>query len=106
MLRVRMLRVQPDRVEQLRAWFRELGARRSEVLATFEQEGTRAEAVHLLSGAEGLVLVYVMEVDDLEKAQRAFAASTLPIDAEHKRVMKACCDGSVVSELLFECSPS
>jgi hypothetical protein len=104
MLRVRMLRVPHDRVEELRTWFRELAARRSEVLETFAQEGTRAEAVHLLSGGDGPVLVYVMDVDDAEKAQRAFASSTLPIDAEHKRVMKACCEGSAEAEVLFECS--
>jgi hypothetical protein len=47
-----------------------------------------------------------MEVDDVEKARHAFATSTSPIDSEHKRVMKACCDGSAESEVLFECSRS
>lgn len=70
MLRVRMIRVHHDRVERLRAWFRELSSRRAEVLTTFNQEGTRAESVHLLPGSEGPVLVYVMEIDDPEKAHR------------------------------------
>ena len=104
MLRVRMVRVQADRVADLRDWFRELDSRRSEVLATFEQEGTRAESVHLVPGANGPILVYVMEVDDPERARRAFQASTLPIDVEHKRTMKACCAGPFEAELLFECS--
>lgn len=106
MLIVRTLRIAHDRVAELRTWFRELSARRPEVLETFAQEGTRAEVVHLLSGADGPVLVYVMDVDDVEKAQRAFAASTLPIDVEHKRVMKACSAGPAKSELLFQCSRS
>jgi len=104
MLQVRMLRVHSDRFADLRAWFRDLDARRSEVLATFEQEGTRAESVHLVPGADGPILVYVMDVDDPERARRAFQASTLQIDIEHKRVMKACCDGPVEAELLFACS--
>lgn len=104
MLRVRMVRVHNDRVQDLRAWFRELQSRRSEVLATFEQEGTRAESAHLVPGADGPILVYVMDIDDPERARQAFATSTVPIDIEHKRVMKACCDGPFEAELLFECS--
>jgi hypothetical protein len=60
--------------------------------------------VHLLSGVDGPVLLYVMDVDDVEKAQRAFATSKLPIDVEHKRVMRACSLGPAESEVLFECS--
>ena len=106
MLRVRMVRVHADRVVDFRAWFRELASRRSEVLETFEQEGTRAESVHLVRSADGPLLVYVMDVDDPERARRAFQASTLQIDVEHKRAMKACCDGPYEAELLFECSTS
>ena len=104
MLRVRIVRVHSDRVAELRAWFRELDSRRSEVLATFEQEGTRAESVHLVPSADGPVLLYAMEVEDFEKARQAFEASTLPIDLEHKAIMRACCNGPFEAELLFECS--
>lgn len=104
MIRVRFVKVRPDKVEQLREWFGELGRRKSEVLATFEQESTRAERVHLLSTATGPVLVYVMDVTDPEKASAAFKSSTLPIDVEHKAAMTACCIGPADAELLFECS--
>ena len=104
MIRVRFVKVRPDKVDELREWFAELGRRKLEVLATFEQESTRAERVHLLSTATGPVLVYVMDVADPEKATEAFRSSTLPIDVEHKAAMKACCAGPVDAELLFECS--
>ena len=104
MLLVRMLNVRPERVDQLRAWFRELTSRRQEVLATFAQEGTRAETAHLLHGSEGPVLVYVADVQDLDAARNAYAASRLPIDAQHKSVLKECCQGPAETELVFECS--
>ena len=104
MIRVRFVNVRPDKVEQLREWFRELQRRKPEVLATFEQESTRAERVHLLSTASGPVLVYVMDVADPEKARAAFRSSTLPIDVEHKAAIQACCSGPAEAELLFECS--
>jgi hypothetical protein len=104
LIRVRFVKVRPDKVDELREWFGELGRRKPEVLATFEQESTRAERVHLLSTATGPVLVYVMDVADPEKAAEAFRSSTLPIDVEHKAVMRACCADPVDAELLFECS--
>jgi len=104
LIRVRFVKVRPEKVEQLRGWFSELGRRRPEVLATFEQESTRAERVHLLSTTTGPVLVYVMDVADAEKAKAAFRSSTLPIDVEHKAAIQACCIGPAEAELLFECS--
>ncbi len=74
------------------------------MLATFRQEGTRSESVHLLRGEDGPVLAYVSEVDDLAQAKRAYAESTLPIDIEHKAVMASCVDGRAAAEVLFECS--
>ena len=104
LIQVRFVRVRPEKVEQLREWFGELMRRKTEVLATFEQESTRAERVHLLTTATGPVLVYVMDVADPERAKAAFSSSTLPIDVEHKAAIKACCIGPTEAELLFECS--
>ena len=101
---VRFLRIHPDKVDRIRAWFRELQSRRSEVLATFLQEGAESESAHLLRGEDGPVLVYVMEVDDLDKARRAYAESSLAIDIEHKAVMASCANGRATTEVLFECS--
>ena len=79
-------------------------SRRSEVLETFRQEGTRSESVHLLRGKDGPVLAYVGQVDDLEEARRVFAQSTFPIDIEHKAVLASCVEGRATTELLFECT--
>jgi hypothetical protein len=42
----------------------------------------------LIEGKDGPVLVYVMEVDDVERSQQAAVESSHLIDAEHKRVMR------------------
>ena len=78
-----------DQLPALRAWMTELGRRPDEVRATFRQEGVRHEQAYLLEGASGPVLVYAIEVEDMDAAQRAYETSTLAIDAEHRSVMNA-----------------
>jgi hypothetical protein len=70
-LRVRFLKVKPDRVERLRAWMDELARRHDEVVVTFAQETVRHEAAWLLETSAGPILVYAIEADDLDEAQRA-----------------------------------
>jgi hypothetical protein len=82
----------------------ELTQRRDEVVETFRAEGTRHESAYLLQGASGPVLVYVQQVDDPEQARRAFAASQLPIDLQHKQVMAEVREGRANVELLFDLS--
>jgi hypothetical protein len=41
----------------------------------------------LIQSTDGPLLVYAIEVEDVEHAEPAYAAPTLPIDLEHKRVM-------------------
>lgn len=57
---------------------------------TFVDETVRHEQAYLLETAEGEVLVYAIELDDLERSQAAYSGSTHPIDAEHKAVMEEC----------------
>jgi hypothetical protein len=97
-------KVKPDQLDRLRSWMHELTRRRDEVLETFEQETVRHEVAYLLEGSDGPTLVYAIEAEDAEYAARAFRASTLPIDLEHKRVMAAVLDGPVDAELLYECA--
>jgi hypothetical protein len=99
-------RVKPEEVERLREWMAQVGARRPEVLATFEQEGMRHEQVYLLDVPDGPILVYAMEAADHERAAKAFLESTLPIDVEHRAVMKQVLGGPVRYELLFDCEAS
>ena len=101
MLEVVFSRVEEARVEQLRAWMEELGHREDEVLETFRNEGTRHERAFLLEGRDGPVLVYAIEAEDPERARQAYSDSTLPIDLEHRRVMREVLSGrSEVEELL------
>jgi uncharacterized protein (TIGR03085 family) len=62
--------------------------RRVEALATLVDEGCTHEQAYLIEGTEGPVVVYVMEVDDIEASQEAARSSEHPIDADHKRVME------------------
>jgi hypothetical protein len=80
----------------------ELGRRQDEVRATFANEGVRHEQAFLLESAAGPVLVYAIEVEDVEAAQQAYEASTLAIDAEHRQVMAAVLGPAAEVELLYE----
>ena len=102
MLRVSIRKVREGEVERLRAWLVQLNRRRDEVLETFAQEGVRHEQAYLLDTGSGHVLVYAMELEDEEKARAAFAASTLPIDAEHREVIDRAVGEPAGAELLYD----
>jgi uncharacterized protein DUF6176 len=103
MLEVVFRRVKDAEVDRLRAWMAELGDRTDEVRETFRQETVRHEAAFLLRGEDGPVLVYAIEAGDPAFGHRAAAASTLPIDEEHRRVMGSVLAGPAEAELLYEC---
>jgi hypothetical protein len=101
-LQVAMRRVAEGEVDRLRQWMGELMRRRDEVIETFVNEGVRHELAYLLATADGPVLVYVMEVEDPERARAAFRASSLPIDAEHKQVLSQALAEPYDAELLYD----
>lgn len=106
MLRVALKHVHPAKVDELRMWLAAVGGpRRDEALATLVDEGCRHETAMLIEGQDGPVLVYVMEVDDVEASRRAAAQSTHPIDAEHRRVMQQTCGDAVNREVLLDLRP-
>jgi len=102
MLQVRLARVHDDQVERLRAWLLGLNQRQDEVRETFRNEAVRHEQAYLLRTSDGFVLVYAAEMEDAEAAHRAHAASTLPIDLQHREVMQAAQAGPADAELLYE----
>jgi uncharacterized protein DUF6176 len=104
MLRVAIERIHPDKEQRLRAWLAELNSRAAEVRATFREETVRAEQAYIVSGQEGPLLVYVIEADDLARGAKAFAASSHPIDAEQKAVMRECLAGSLKLKPLYDVS--
>jgi hypothetical protein len=103
MLEVVFRRVKDEEVERLRAWMAELNRRAEEVRETFRQETVRHEAAYLLRGEEGPILVYAIEAEDPELGHRVAASSSLPIDGEHRRVMRSALAGPADAELLYEC---
>jgi hypothetical protein len=103
MLRVAIRRVNPGRADQLREWLAEVnGPRREEALATLVDEGCSHEQVFLIEGPEGPLVVYVMEVDDIEASEEAARSSGYQIDADHKRVMEETVGDPLPSELLLD----
>jgi hypothetical protein len=102
MLRVAFRQIRPDRVDRLRAWMLELEQRAGEVRQTFDNEGVQHEHAFLIESADGPVLVYAVEVADTERAERAYAESTLTIDLEHRRVMADVVAGDASVESLYE----
>ncbi len=102
MLKLSVRRVRAEQVDRLRWWMGELNRRNAEVLETFRQEGVRHEQAYLLDAGNERFLLYLTEVENLEAAGRAYAASSLSIDAEHRRIMAAVAGERVAVELLYE----
>jgi len=103
-LEVVFQRVQPDEVDRLRAWINEEEDRAEEVRQTFRQETVHHEVAYLIEATEGPVLVYAMEAEDFDRADRAYRSSTLPIDLQHREIMRAVVAGPAVVEKLYEVS--
>jgi hypothetical protein len=101
-LEVVFRRVKPDQVDRLRAWMREGERRADEVRETFRQETVRHEVAYLLEGKRGPVLVYAMEAEDLDRSAETFRSSSLPIDVQHRTVMRDVLEGPAEAEKLYE----
>jgi hypothetical protein len=105
MLRVSLRRVKPDHLDELRQWFRTVnGPRRDEAIATLADEGCRHEQAYLLSDSEGPLLLYVMEVEGVERTSQAAGTSSHPIDADHLRAMTEAVGDSIEAELVLDLS--
>lgn len=103
MLRVAIRNVIPDEVDRLRAWLREVdGPRRQEAIATLIDEGCRHEQAYLIGGADGPVVVYVMEVEDIERSESVGRDSRQAIDTDHKRILSRTLGDPVPTELLLD----
>jgi hypothetical protein len=95
--------VNPQRADELREWLAEVnGPRRDEALATLADEGCTHEQVYLIEGADGPVVVYVMEVADIDASEEAARSSRHAIDADHKRVMQQAVGDPLAFELLLD----
>ncbi|MFC3500125.1 DUF6176 family protein [Micromonospora krabiensis] len=102
MIKTKVSRVRPDKVDQLKAWLAEGMRRSDEIRETFVAEGVTHEQGFLLSTADGPVFVYVVECADYDAAVRAFHDSPFPIDAEHKAVLAEVLDGELDVPLLID----
>jgi hypothetical protein len=47
-------------------------------------------------------LIYIVEAEDLEQASKAYKDSTLPIDAEHRDIMRQVLGDRLPAELLYD----
>ena len=103
MLYVSFYHVRHEQLDRLRTWMKDLKRRRAEALESYQQEGVRHELAYLLEGREGPVLVYIAEVGERDKARSAYLASKLPIDLEHREVMREVVCGREKVEVLYEC---
>lgn len=104
MITVSFARIRPGQEARLRAWLAELASRQDEARQSLAQEGTRHEQLYVLPGADGAVLVYVMEAEDVQQAYSAYGASQLPIDVEHRAVLAQVLEAPLEIAPLYECS--
>ena len=92
-------RVKPGKTEALRAWYREVDARREEALETQRAEGVRQEHAFILTHPDFDLLAVFIEVDDMDKANAAFYSSSFKIDEEHRRTMDECTEGGAAGRI-------
>jgi Family of unknown function (DUF6176) len=92
------VRLKEGSLPRVRAWAKELNARRDEVLATLVDEGVRIESVFL----EGETLIYYLRAESIEQAREVYARSTHAIDAYHQQFKDETFDGQTTLELLVD----
>jgi hypothetical protein len=103
MLRVSLRRVKADHLDELREWLKTVnGLRRAEAIAMLADEGCRHEQAYLLSDSEGPLLLYVMEVEDVERSRQVVRTSSHPIDADHLQVITQTVGDSIETELVLD----
>ena len=102
MLKVSIQMVKPKQEGKLRDWLSELMRRQDEVRETFKQETVRHEQAYLMQINDGTALIYIVEAEDLEQASKAYKSSSLPIDAEHRKVMNQTLGDRISAELLYD----
>ncbi|MEO3818856.1 DUF6176 family protein [Plantactinospora sp. B24E8] len=102
MIKIKVSRIRPGKVDQLKAWLAEGMRRADEIRETFANEGVTHEQGFILETADGPLFVYVVESADYDAAVRAFQESPYPIDAEHKAVLAEVLDGEVPVPLLLD----
>ena len=71
----------------------------------FIDETCSHEQALLIEGKDGPVVVYVMEVADVDQSRRASEQSVHQIDADHKQVMASALGGAVPREVLLDLHP-
>ena len=104
MLRVTFTKIRPGKEERLRAWLSEVMERQDEVRETFVKETVRHEQAFIVEGREGPILIYAIEAEDHEVGGRAYRASTLPIDLEHRAIMDEVLGEGLSVEPLYDCA--
>jgi hypothetical protein len=104
MLHTRIARVAESDVERLRGWLASLSSRRSELLESYRQQGTRHELFFLIRTRHGPILVLISELGDVERATDSFLHSNLPIDVEFKALVQEISPEDADVELLYDSS--
>lgn len=98
------IKLKPDSLPRVRAWAAEIDARRTEALATLQDEGVVLESFFLDSGEHGDYLIGYIRAGSLEKAADAVRRSTHDIDAPHKAFQKDTWETGERLELLVDLS--
>jgi len=73
-------------------WIGEMNSRRDEMLESMRLEGLVAEAMFLSRGMGGDAVILYMQAHDLQRAQQVFAASTLAVDLDTRKIIDECWD--------------
>lgn len=81
-------RIASGKEDQLRAWFKEMHERESEVIETLQHEGVYTETAFIQSLDDTSFLYIYMEAENLETADEAGDKEEYEIDEEHHKVLR------------------
>ena len=104
MLNTTFARIDEADVPRMRQWLESLHARREELQASYERQGTRHELFFLVRTDDSVVLVLISELADLEQGTESFLRSDFPLDVEFKILVQSLTWFDEGVELLYDSS--
>lgn len=96
------IKLKPNSLQKVSEWSKELNSREEEVFETLRDEGVYLETVFLETTKEADYLIYVMKLEDEERAAQVVKTSKHKIDAFHKKFKADCWESRTPLKLLVD----
>lgn len=96
------IKLKPGALDKVRAWAKEVNARKTEAYEILKGESVYIESAFLDEVAGEHYLIYFMKAKSLEKSQQIAVESSASLDAYHKQFKKDCWESVTPLEQLID----